>query len=136
MTAFHVVEHLPFERLDRRWSTTRTRVLQPGGLLMLETPNPTNLVVGASSFYLDPTHCRPVPPPLLHFALWSRGFDPIEVRYLNPPAERLEPPAELVGDRRQLGGRVRPPQRAAVRAERLLRHRAARRTGELSRCRS
>jgi O-antigen chain-terminating methyltransferase len=100
VTAFHVVEHLPFDRLLALVDHA-TRVLQPGGLLILETPNPTNLVVGASSFYLDPTHRRPVPPPLLHFALWSRGYDPIEVRYLNPPAERLEPPADLGGDRRE-----------------------------------
>ena len=94
ITAFHVVEHLPFEEVVGLVDHA-VRVLRPGGLLIFETPNPSNLVVGASSFYLDPTHRRPMPPPLLHFALWARGFDPIEVRYLNPPPERLELPAEL-----------------------------------------
>lgn len=40
----------------------------------METPNPENLVVGASSFYMDPTHLRPVPPPLLEFVVEYSGF--------------------------------------------------------------
>ena len=39
--------------------------LQPGGLLIFETPNPTNVNVGASSFYLDPTHLKPLHPQFL-----------------------------------------------------------------------
>ena len=60
-------------------------------LLVLETPHPGNLIVGASNFYMDPTHLRPLPPPLLHAVLWSRGFDPVEVRYVNasPPSFTL-----------------------------------------------
>jgi hypothetical protein len=49
-------------------------VLQPGGLLIMETPNPENLVVGANTFYLDPSHERPIPPPLLAFAAEHAGF--------------------------------------------------------------
>ncbi len=100
ITAFHLVEHLPFEAVVAIVDHS-VRVLRPGGLLIIETPNPSNLVVGASSFYLDPTHRRPWPPPLLHFTLWARGFNPIDVRYLNPPAERLELPSEL-GEQRKL----------------------------------
>jgi SAM-dependent methyltransferase len=99
ITAFHLVEHLPFESVVALVDHA-VRVLRPGGLLIIETPNPSNLVVGASSFYLDPTHRRPWPPPLLHFTLWARGFDPIEVRYMNPPHERLELPQE-VGEQRE-----------------------------------
>jgi O-antigen chain-terminating methyltransferase len=50
------------------------RVLQPGGLLVMETPNPENLVVGAGSFYRDPSHLRPLPPELLGFATEYAGF--------------------------------------------------------------
>jgi SAM-dependent methyltransferase len=94
VAAFHLVEHLPFEWL-LDLADHATRVLKPGGLLILETPNPSNLIVGAVNFYIDPTHLRPIPPPLLHMVLWSRGFDPIEIRYVNPPGDRFEVPEGL-----------------------------------------
>lgn len=73
VSAFHVVEHLPFETV-RQVLGEAFRVLIPGGLLILETPNPENLVVGTSNFYLDPTHERPIPPLLLSFATEQAGF--------------------------------------------------------------
>jgi O-antigen chain-terminating methyltransferase len=100
ITAFQVVEHLNFDQIETL-VVEALRALRPGGLLILETPNPNNLVVGASTFYLDPTHERPLPPQLLHFVLWSRGFDPIEVRYLNAPDERFELP-EAMGEQGKL----------------------------------
>ena len=60
------------------------RVLKPGGILILETPNPANLTVGANTFYLDPTHIRPLPADLLRFFVESRGFCGVEVRPLHP----------------------------------------------------
>jgi len=68
VSAFHLVEHLPFAMVQDIIAEAE-RVLQPGGLLILETPNPENLSVGASSFYLDPSHERPLPPALLQFAV-------------------------------------------------------------------
>ncbi|MCZ7528828.1 MAG: class I SAM-dependent methyltransferase [Acidimicrobiia bacterium] len=60
-TAFHFVEHLELQQvLDLLEGAYR--VLRPGGALVLETPNPSNLRVGAAAFYLDPTHRRPVHP--------------------------------------------------------------------------
>lgn len=73
ISAFHVVEHLPFPTL-RAWLDQALRVLVPGGLLILETPNPENIQVGSCNFYLDPTHQRPLPPPLLAFAVEHHGF--------------------------------------------------------------
>jgi O-antigen chain-terminating methyltransferase len=49
----------------------------PGGLLILETPNPENLVVGACTFWYDPTHIRPLPPAMLRFYVESAGFSPV-----------------------------------------------------------
>ena len=43
------------------------RVVQPGGVVLFETPNPENLVVGACNFYVDPTHRNPMPPALMAF---------------------------------------------------------------------
>lgn len=73
VSAFHVVEHISFEDLQALVAEAK-RVLMPGGLLILETPNPENLVVGTSLFYLDPTHQRPIPSELLAFVAEYAGF--------------------------------------------------------------
>lgn len=73
VTAFHLVEHLPFDRLMALIATAH-RMLMPGGLLILETPNPENLEVAALKFWLDPTHQRPLPPLLLAFLPEYVGF--------------------------------------------------------------
>jgi O-antigen chain-terminating methyltransferase len=83
ITAFHVVEHLPF-RLILNLLNEAVRVLKPGGMLILETPNPANLIVGAHTFYLDPSHVRPLPADLLRFMVESRGFSNVEVLPLHP----------------------------------------------------
>jgi SAM-dependent methyltransferase len=66
VTAFHVVEHLDVDALLALLAAAH-RALRPGGLLVAETPNPTNLVMGACNFYLDPTHRAPIPPAQLEF---------------------------------------------------------------------
>lgn len=86
VSGFHIVEHLPFEAV-REYVEEAFRVLKPGGLLILETPNPDNLIVGARNFYLDPTHQRPVPPELLLFLTEFVGFMRSKVLYLQEWAE-------------------------------------------------
>src|SRR5262249_53567457 len=54
ITSIHLIEHLPFERVITLLDEAR-RVLRPGGLIILETPNPENLAVGHRWFYMDPT---------------------------------------------------------------------------------
>lgn len=73
VSAFHVVEHLGFEDLVRLVDAAH-RALAPGGAILFETPNPENLVVGACTFHLDPTHVRPLPPDFLSFVAHARGF--------------------------------------------------------------
>jgi len=73
VSAFHLVEHIPFD-LVRELAAEALRALQPGGLLIMETPNPENLVVGASSFYMDPSHLHPIPPNLLAFTAEHAGY--------------------------------------------------------------
>lgn len=90
VTSFHLVEHLSLDTLIGLIDAALL-ALRPEGLLILETPNPSNLNVGASSFYLDPTHIKPVHPQFLQFLLESRGFADVEVRYLHPEdVPRLE----------------------------------------------
>jgi O-antigen chain-terminating methyltransferase len=73
VSAFHLVEHLPFDQVQQVIREAR-RVLLPGGLLILETPNPENLIIGTTNFYLDPSHLRPLPPMLLAFTVEYQGF--------------------------------------------------------------
>lgn len=97
VTAFHVIEHLALEVfLDI--VDEALRVLQPGGLLLFETPNPTNLDVGASTFHIDPTHRKPVHPLWLEFLLTTRGFVDVKLRYLNPSREVKVPVPSVDGE--------------------------------------
>lgn len=83
VTGMHVVEHLPFERLIALLDEVH-RVLRPGGIAIFETPNPENVNVGTCTFYMDPTHQRPLPPEMLRFAVEMRGFVEVELRRLHP----------------------------------------------------
>jgi O-antigen chain-terminating methyltransferase len=99
VSAFHVVEHLGFEKL-LTFMKEAHRVLDDGGAMLLETPNPANLVVGACNFYLDPTHERPIPSILLSFAAEFSGFErvvvvPVNRDFLQNDLELL--PTEMSG---------------------------------------
>jgi len=82
VTAFHFAEHLPLETLVQFLDEVG-RVLKPGGLIILETPNPENLLVGSCNFYLDPTHKNPIPIPTMKLLLEARGFRCEEVMKLH-----------------------------------------------------
>ncbi|WP_244122733.1 methyltransferase domain-containing protein [Burkholderia metallica] len=84
ISAFHVVEHVSFEQLKTLVSEA-LRVLKPGGLLILETPNPENIAVATCNFYIDPSHQKPVPPLLLSFVAEHAGFDRVKVVRLQEP---------------------------------------------------
>lgn len=86
ISMFHVIEHVPTEALLHILEEAR-RTLIPGGLLMLETPNPESIKVGASTFYTDPTHLRPIPPQVAEFLVERCGFGNIETLRLNPYPE-------------------------------------------------
>jgi O-antigen chain-terminating methyltransferase len=88
ISAFHVIEHLDFSQLNY-FIDQALRCLCTGGLLLLETPNPENLLVGTNAFYLDPTHVRPLPPGLMDFLLSYKGFRDVAVHRLHPVAADL-----------------------------------------------
>jgi len=83
VSAFHFAEHVPLNVFTRVLDAVAL-ALRPGGFLLIETPNPTNLVVGSASFYLDPTHLRPLHPDLLGFLVETRGFTDVELHYVHP----------------------------------------------------
>jgi SAM-dependent methyltransferase len=78
VSGFHIAEHIPFSDLQILVQEA-LRVLKPAGLLILETPNPENMVVGTVSFYLDPSHQKPIPPELLSFLPEYYGFAKVKV---------------------------------------------------------
>jgi O-antigen chain-terminating methyltransferase len=84
----HVIEHMPAEALLRLLNEAQ-RVLRPGGVLALETPNPGCLAIFATYFFLDPTHLRPVPSELVRYLLTETGFTAIQVLGLHPAEEEF-----------------------------------------------
>jgi O-antigen chain-terminating methyltransferase len=96
VTSFHLIEHLPFEGLIALLDEM-IRALRSGGLVILETPNPENFMVGSCNFYADPTHRNPIPSPTLKFLLESRGLVRLEVMKLRPwDAAKIEGDSEIV----------------------------------------
>jgi SAM-dependent methyltransferase len=83
ISAHHLIEHLPFDAVA--WITREAgRVLAPGGLLLFETPNTRNVLVGATTFHTDPTHLKPMPEQVMGVLFETAGFYPVDTRHLNP----------------------------------------------------
>lgn len=88
VSAFHIVEHITFDQLGNLVAEA-LRVLKPGGLLIMETPNPENIVVATRNFYLDPTHQRPIPSELLAFVAEYAGFARVKTLRLQESKDLL-----------------------------------------------
>ena len=97
------VEHLEPQAYLRLIAQCAAK-LSPGGVLALETQNPECLAIFSQSFFLDPTHVRPIPPALLRFALIEAGLERVTTHSLSPasvilplipqlPAGAIEPAA-------------------------------------------
>jgi SAM-dependent methyltransferase len=88
VTAVHLAEHLG----SAGWMVLvdlAARALRPGGLLLIECPNPESLRVGANLFWVDPTHRVPVHPDAMGFVARAVGLRVVEIRRLRPfPSEQ------------------------------------------------
>ncbi|HZW23317.1 class I SAM-dependent methyltransferase [Noviherbaspirillum sp.] len=89
VTGFHIIEHLPFETLVALFDAA-LHALRKDGLIIFETPNPENLMVGACNFYTDPTHLHPVVPAVAEFMVRQRGFARAELLRLHPYPANLQ----------------------------------------------
>ena len=76
-----VIEHLPPARLPDLVRLAAAK-LERGAIVAFETPNPEQLEIFATHFFLDPTHTRPVPPVLMAFYLEEAGLGRIEINRL------------------------------------------------------
>ena len=78
ITGFQIIEHLPLSVFVQLLEQCK-RVLKPGGMILFETQNPNNLVVGADTFYIDPSHIRPLEPRLIEFLVQWAGFTDVKI---------------------------------------------------------
>lgn len=83
ISGFQIIEHLDFEE-KVQFITQSYRVLKNGGILLLETPNPENVLVGSCNFYTDLTHKNPVHPETLKFLMEEIGLKKTEIIRVNP----------------------------------------------------
>lgn len=83
ITGFHIIEHIGFEVLFNIAKESK-RVLQPGGIVIFETPNPENIMVGSNTFYDDFSHKNPLTPNSVKFLFEYLGFSEVRIERLNP----------------------------------------------------
>lgn len=83
VTGFHLIEHLNFADLLLLFEAAY-RALKPGGLMIFETPNPENVLVGSCNFYFDPSHQHPIVPAVAQFIAQQSGFSTAEIVRLHP----------------------------------------------------
>ncbi|MEQ9667146.1 class I SAM-dependent methyltransferase [Coleofasciculus sp. G2-EDA-02] len=98
VTGFHLIEHLPFPVLMNVIEES-VRVLKSGGLVLFETPNPQNVLVGTHNFYLDPSHLKPLPSALVKFMLEHGGLAQVDIINLHPYDESFELSGSQVAER-------------------------------------
>ena len=78
ISAFHVIEHIEFIDIFSLL-TNAYKSLIPSGLIIIETPNPENIVTATNNFHLDPSHNNPIPPLLLSFLAEFIGFESVKI---------------------------------------------------------
>ena len=77
ISGFQIIEHLCMSDLVELLRQSH-RVLKPGGIILFETPNPRNLIVGADTFYMDPSHKRPLDPGMVSFIVEWCGYSDVK----------------------------------------------------------
>ncbi len=81
-----VVEHLKLNEIIELCNLAYQK-LETGGCIIIETPNPKSLLTFANSFYIDPSHEKPVHPYSLRYYLKKAGFNDIKIIYTEESKE-------------------------------------------------
>lgn len=89
--ASQVVEHLFPAQLAHLLRLARQRLAR-GGVMILETLNPSSLAVLAKSYYRDLDHKQPIHPEYLKQLVEMAGFESVELHYLHPFSPEEKPP--------------------------------------------
>lgn len=80
VTAMQVIEHLTQQQI-MDLCVTAYRKLKKGKNLILETPNPACVSTFTNSFYMDPSHMKPIHPKTMEYLLKKAGFSAVQVIY-------------------------------------------------------
>lgn len=89
VTAFHVIEHVDIKRRTE-FLREVLRVLKKGGVFIVETPNPRNILVGSGDFYRDPSHVIPLFPDTLQYLGEIIGFSKSQSYFIKDNESLLE----------------------------------------------
>ncbi|MEE4563347.1 class I SAM-dependent methyltransferase [Paenibacillus polymyxa] len=93
----HVIEHMKTSDLIKLVQLAH-RKLKPTGWFIAETPNPQTMSVFTQSFYMDPTHIKPVHPLTIKFICETAGFHRNDLHYISPNDAYLQlPRLEVAG---------------------------------------
>jgi glycosyltransferase involved in cell wall biosynthesis/SAM-dependent methyltransferase len=76
----HIIEHLWGDEAVELLEGAKT-ALQPGGMVIVRTPNWGNATVRHGGFWLDHTHKRPYPRELIEKLLTDLGFDTVQAGF-------------------------------------------------------
>lgn len=98
VTGFHIIEHLPFKTFVELLDASLA-ALASGGVVLFETPNPDNVLVGSRNFYLDPTHRNPMPHDMTVMIAGARGFARAHARPLHPAGASFGAEDKALGEK-------------------------------------
>ena len=78
-----VVEHLQTSQIMGLLEAAHEK-LAPGGVMVVETPNPESLFIFHAFFYVDLTHVKPIHPEALKWAMEAVGFAEVRLERILP----------------------------------------------------
>ena len=97
MFSAQVIEHMTASD-QLRFVSLAYQKCSPQSPVVFETINPECVYALVHNFFLDPTHVRPVHPGTLKFAMESRGFRDVQLRFSSPVSQGQIPRLTLNGD--------------------------------------
>ena len=89
-----IAEHLQTDYLIKLLNLCRDKI-SIGGKIVVETPNPETIRILGDTFYIDPSHIKPIHPLQLKYIVESAGFKNIETLYLHEFDEKIPYPIGL-----------------------------------------
>ena len=94
--AGQLVEHLTVKQIIALCKNAFDR-LEEGKYLIIETPNPTSLAIYTQSFYVDPSHQKPIHPLTLKYIAETAGFTDVQIYFVEGSGLNESVP-QLVGE--------------------------------------